>query len=76
VGATIGVAGYGFAAGESVVLHWGSVTGPVVATTVSNSSGSASTFLTVPTGATAGKHPLYGVGQTSHAVGQAVLTVQ
>jgi len=76
VGATIGVGGYGYAAGESVVLHWGSVMGPVVATTASNSGGSASTFFTVPTGATAGKHPLYGVGQSSHAVGQGVLTVQ
>ena len=76
VGATIGVGGYGFAARESVILHWGFVTGPALASTVSTGSGSTSTFFTVPTGATAGKHPIYGVGQTSHAVGQAALTVQ
>jgi hypothetical protein len=76
-GQTVAVAGFGFRQ-EVVAVSWDSLPqllGTRPANALGSFSGTTALTFTVPLSATVGPHLVYGVGETSHAVGAAVFTV-
>jgi hypothetical protein len=78
VGTTVVTMGFGFSATEPVKVYWGKPS-TLLGTTTSNAQGSfygsSAVTGTVPLLAPNGLHYLYGVGQTSRAVGSGAFTV-
>ena len=74
-GTTVDVTGYGFGASETVQVRWNTPSGAVLASGVTNTQGTISTFITVPSGATMGKDRGLGVRQPSSALASAPFTV-
>lgn len=60
-GATVSATASGFEAGAAISLHWGSLTGRVLATATTDTSGAADVTFVVPAAATAGNHPVCAV---------------
>lgn len=78
-GATVTVAGYGFGRMEPVALHWGSLSGPLLATATSDSVGSVGitspvTF-TVPL-RSPGSYQIFGIGSATGARARTVFIVK
>jgi hypothetical protein len=74
VGTTIHAYGLGYGGAESVTLHWGSASGPILATATSNGRGTAATTFRVPS-SPAGSYLVYATGQRTGAVAVARFTV-
>jgi hypothetical protein len=74
-GGTATALGYGFGAGEAVRIYWYNPRRLLGTVTASN-KGSSSLTVTIPSDAPAGNNLVFGVGQTTQAIGKGHLTVQ
>ena len=64
-GQSVTVTGTGFQANESVQIHWDSVSGPLLQTTLANTNGNIRQAITIPSTAIPGINRLIAQGQTS-----------
>jgi WD40 repeat protein len=67
--------GLGFGAGEAVKIYWNNPR-TFLGTTIANNKGGASLTITIPTGVALGASAVFGVGQTTKAIGKGWITVQ
>jgi len=77
-GTRLVTAGFGFGKQELVAVYWdkpAQVLGSSTTSATGSFFGTTALTITVPSTATLGRHVVYGVGQTSHAVGATYVTV-
>lgn len=80
-GTTVAVSGYGFRAGETVYLRWGTITGPFIGVATADPlgrfAGSSSANVVIPSNATSGTtYYIYAIGGSSRAWARVQFTVQ
>lgn len=78
MGSKVAAIGFGFGAQESVTLYWDKplrFLGSVRSTAQGSFYGPTAVTFTVPLGVTPGFHVVYGIGQTSHAIGAGIFDV-
>ena len=78
-GSTIAAEGFGFGGGEVVQFYWGNprqLLGTATANENGTFGGKTALTITIPAGAPTGMNAVFGRGETTHAIGSGLVTVQ